>query len=110
MVLLGKFCAPKAEAAGLGRPQGNSDAVINLILEKAEKFQIRSLFPRFLSCLLEQVSLSQRLNNEIPSMSYHGLWRESTQWAGTAVGIYNLRPAQVLEKIFTDLSRGMAEL
>jgi len=110
VVLLGKSNAPKAEAAGLGRPREDTSAVINLIIEKAEKFELRSLFSRFLSCLLAQVSLSQRSSDSLPSVSFSQTWKESSNWAETAAGIYNLRPAQVLEKLFIDLSLRMAQL
>jgi DNA polymerase-3 subunit gamma/tau len=118
VVLLGKTSAPKAEAAGLGGPREDTAAVINLIIEKAEKFELRSLFSRFLSCLLEQVSMSRRaaeslssaLPSALPSVSFSQAWRECSNWAETAAGIYNLRPAQVLEKLFIDISLRMAQL
>ena len=110
VVLLGKYSAPKAEAAGFGRPQGETGAVVTTVLEKAEKFEIRSLFPRFLFCLLEHVSLSQRAEAFLPSVAYNEVWKKSISWGELAVCTYNLTPAIVLEKLFTDLSRGMAEL
>jgi DNA polymerase-3 subunit gamma/tau len=118
VVLLGKASAPRAEAAGLGRPKEDSAALIALINEKAEKFEIRSLFSSFLFCLLEQVSLSQRqdasgedgTNPILPSIEYNEMWRKCSNWAETAAGVYKLKSSQVLEKLFTDLSRGMAEL
>ena len=114
VVLLGKYCTPKAQAAGYGRPNGDSAALIAFILEKAEKFEIRSLFSRFLSCLLEQAASSQKPPSSVPSPlpnpAYNELWKKHSLWAETAVQVYKLRPGQVLEKIFTDLSRGMAEL
>ena len=118
VILLGKFSAPKAEAAGFGRPQGEIAAVTALVLEKAGKFEVRSLFSRFLCCLLEQVSLSQRNpgpeENEaspfLPSVAYNEVWKKCASWGETAVGLYRLSPALVLEKLFTSLSRGMAEL
>jgi len=122
LVLLGKYCAPRAEAAGLGRPQGDGAAVIALILDKAVKFEIRSLFSRFLGCLLEQVSRSQRAGQEtslstslatspfLPRVAYNEIWKESTAWGESAVRVYNLRPVQALEKLFTDLSRRLAAL
>ena len=110
VVLLGKSCAPKAEAAGLGRSREDTAAVINLIIEKAEKFELRSLFSRFLACLLAQVSLSMRSSDSLPSVSFSQAWKESSNWAETAAGIYNLRPAQILEKLFIDLSLRMSQL
>ena len=112
VVFLGKLCAPKAEAAGLGRPKGEANAAISAILEKADNFEIRSLFSRFLGFLLEQVSLSlkQPSSSFLPSVLYNELWKQCVNWAETAVGIYKLRPAQALEKLFTDLSRRLASL
>ena len=112
VVLLGQYSAPRAEVAGFGRPRAETSAVIELILEKAEKFEIRSLFTRFISCLLENASrsLRQAPNPFLPSVSYNEIWSKTSLWAENAVRVYNLRPAQVLEKIFADLSRGMAEL
>jgi DNA polymerase-3 subunit gamma/tau len=119
-VLLGKFCAPRAEAAGFGRPLEDPLRVIELVLEKTEKFEIRSLFSRFLRCLLAQVSKSLEgpPGSPLPGAAppggptpgYYELWKKCSDWTETAVGVYNLRPAQALEKLFNDLSRGMAEL
>jgi DNA polymerase-3 subunit gamma/tau len=110
-VLLGKFCAPKAEAAGFGRPREDTLRVTELVLEKAGKFEIRSLFSRFISILLELVSESLRQPPaKTPVLAYNELWKKSAGWAHNAVSVYNLRPGPVLEKIFTDLSREMAEL
>jgi len=125
VVLLGKFTAPKAEAAGLGRPVGEAAAVISLVLEKADKFGIRALFSRFLRGLLEHASLSQRQGEgeiveerifpsgkiaPLPSVAYNEVWKKCCDWGETAVGSYKLSSALVLEKLFTDLSREMASL
>ena len=112
VVLLGKYTAPRAEAAGFGRPRGEAGAVIPLVLEKAEKFVIRSLFSRFLCCLLELVSSSLKTANPpcLTTVAYNEMWIRCTAWAENAAGTYNLTITQVLEKLFTDLSRGMAEL
>jgi DNA polymerase-3 subunit gamma/tau len=110
VVMLGKSSAPKAEAAGLGRPKEDSAAVINLIIEKAAKFEVRSLFSRFLSCLLAQVSMSARSSASPPSVAFSQAWKRCSDWAETAAGTYNLRPPQVLEKLLIDLSLKMAKL
>ena len=116
IVLLGKSSAPVAEAAGFGRPKGDTAAVIAFILEKAEKFEARSLFPRFLCYLLEQVSACQRsctssnAGSSAFSPVYYDMWRECANWAESATGTYNLKPAQILEKMFIDLSRRMSKL
>ena len=118
VVLLGKLTAPLAEAAGLGRPRGEAAAVTALILERAAKFEIRSLFSRFLASLLELVSLNDRRAGFegngafpfLPSVPYNELWKKCSAWGETAMVSYKLAPALVLEKLFTDLSRGMASL
>lgn len=126
-VMLGKYSAPKAEEAGLGRPTGEPGALVAAISEKANNFEIRSLFSRFLSKVLEQVSGSQRYcaaegssgpSFFLPGPGYNEMWKKCVNWAGLAVLTYKLRPAQVLEKMFADLGqycsnasgRGMADL
>ena len=112
VVLLGKSSAPRAEAAGFGRPGSASASVVKLVLEKAGGFAVRSLFSRFLAFLLEQASLGLRLApaSFLPSMAYNEVWKKNTAWAESAVAVYNLDPALALEKLFLDLSRGMAGL
>jgi DNA polymerase-3 subunit gamma/tau len=110
VVLLGKSSASKTEAAGMGRPKGDSAAVIALVLEKAEKFEVRSLFSRFLFYLLEQISASQKNSAVAFTPAFHETWRECCNWAESAVGVYNLRPTQALEKLFSDLSQRLAKL
>ena len=112
-VLLGKYAAPKAEEAGFGRPLGNAGELAAKILEKAGNFEIRSLFSRFLCCLLEQVSNGFKCGEPssfLPGPEYNEMWKKCINWAGTAALTYKLRPVVVLEKLFTDLSRGMADL
>jgi len=123
VILLGKYATAKAEAAGLGRPQGETAAAVTLVLSKAERFEVRSLFSRFLRNLLENVSASQRQSETIfertsdgenfsflPSVAYNEVWKKSTSWGETAVSSYRLSPGLVLEKLFTDLSLSMAAL
>ena len=102
---LGKYASSIAEEAGLGRPRGDMTAITGIVLEKADNFTVRSLFSRFLFCLLEQASRSGAR-----SIAYNEVWRKCVLWAGNAAGLYNIRPAQVLEKLFTDLSRELAGL
>ena len=117
-VLLGKYAAPKAEEAGLGRPKAEAGELVSEIVNKAENFEIRFLFSHFLTCVLEQVSHSQRhsasgetedTSSNLAGPLYNEMWKKCINWAASAALTYNLRPAPVLEKLFTDLSRGMAE-
>jgi len=119
VIVLGKYAAPKAEAAGLGRPRSSMASVIAVILEKTEGFEIPSLFSRFLGCLSELVSQSlrgaasekaEKSSFFLPSVAYNDIWRASLNWAETAAGVYKIKPPQALEKLFCDLSRGMAQL
>ena len=118
IVLLGKYSSAKAETAGFGKNRQDPLKTISLILEKAENFELRSLFSNFLCRLLEQVSLSQRAfpkggPNPVfyqTSPVFFQIWKACTDWAENAVSTYNLRPAQALEKLYTDLSRKMGAL
>lgn len=134
-VLLGKYSAPLAEGAGFGRPKGEAGELIPVIIDKAENFEIRSLFSHFLTCILDQVSRSSGAGSSeagisesggteagafgpgnsgpppsnLPGPLYNDLWKKQVNWAAAAALTYRLRPAQVLEKLYIDLSRGMAE-
>ena len=117
VVLLGKYTAPKAEAAGFGRPTGEVSAVISFVLEKTQKFGTRSLFSRFLCDLLAHVSQSQKDSSitvsgsaSLPNLEYNEIWKKSSAWAEGAVVMYGISPAQALEKLFTDLGRGLSRL
>jgi len=118
-ILLGKYCAPKAESAGFGRPKDDMAQVLALLLEKTGRFEIPSLFSRFLASLLDLVSesLAEPVSEKspapssfLPQVAYNELWKKSTGWAETAVKVYKLKPAQVMERLFTELGRGMAAL
>lgn len=112
VVRLGQYNAPIAEAAGLGRPNPEAGAAVELILNKAEKFAIRSLFSRFLMSLSDHASMRFQAAQDsyLPRPDYYEMWKKSLSWANEAAGTYNLRPVQVLEKLFIRLSREMAEL
>jgi DNA polymerase-3 subunit gamma/tau len=111
LTLLGKYAQARSVAAGLERRR-ESGEVSALVLEKADKFSFRSLFSRFLQSLLSLVSESLRVNpSPSPSLiGYHELWKKCTAEAESEVMIYNLNPGLALEKLFTVLSRGLAEL
>jgi DNA polymerase-3 subunit gamma/tau len=104
-VILGRYSAPRAQAAGFGRPSAAISETLDKIMEKAQKFEIRSLFPRFLSCTLQEFSSALGAAPFVYEM-----WGKYINYAASAAGVYNLRPSQVLEKLFLDLSRGMAGL
>jgi DNA polymerase-3 subunit gamma/tau len=109
--LLGKHAQARSAAAGLERRR-ESGEVSALVLEKAGNFSSRSLFSRFLQSLLSLVAESLKFNpSPSPSLiGYYELWKQCTSEAESAVMIYNLSPGPVLERLFTVLSRGLAEL
>jgi DNA polymerase-3 subunit gamma/tau len=111
ITLLGKYASARSSAAGLERLQDSSEVSAG-VLKKTENFGFRSLFSRFLQSLLSLVSESLR-SDPSPSPSligYNELWKQCTAEAESAVMIYNLNPGMVLERLFTVLSRGLAEL
>jgi DNA polymerase-3 subunit gamma/tau len=111
LVSLGKHTAPIAEAAGLGRPVEDNQGIITAVLGKAENFEVRSLFPRFLGALLAIVSEScppAELNPR--QIAYNEIWKKQAREADAAVGTFNQSPALALEKFISGLKTAMAEL
>jgi DNA polymerase-3 subunit gamma/tau len=104
LAALGRHTAPIAEAAGLGRPAQDLGGALPVVLGGADQFAVRELFSRFLSLLLTLVSETR------PGAAFMDLWRRRVREAETAVGIYNQSPALALERLGTELRRGMAEL
>jgi DNA polymerase-3 subunit gamma/tau len=110
LVSLGKHCAPIADSAGPGRPQGDNNSIITKVLEAAEDFQIRSLFSRFLGAVLDLVSESLRPGEMEPRrISYNGLWKKHVGQAASAVGTWNQNPALALDRLISDLAGAMAD-
>jgi DNA polymerase-3 subunit gamma/tau len=113
LVLLGKHCSPLAGAAGWGRPLGDSEGMIALVLKGADNFEVRSLFPRFLNRLLALVSESLRspeLPPSAPPPRYYDIWRQAVAEAERAVGVGAYQsPALALERLGTELAAALAE-
>jgi DNA polymerase-3 subunit gamma/tau len=113
LVTLGKYTTPLAEAVGLGRPSKDTQIVITKIVAGAEKFEIRGLFPQFLSTLLSLISESSAVLRQhgAPTAAIHAyndIWRKYTGEAATAVNIYNQSPSLALERLSTELRRALA--
>jgi DNA polymerase-3 subunit gamma/tau len=112
--LLGKYAAPLAEAAGLGRPERNCGELVNAILKGASGFGVRSLFGRFLRNLLAIAAESQaeeKVFSRTPLLaSYYEIWRRFAAEADAAVSIYNQSAALALERLFTESSGALAEM
>jgi DNA polymerase-3 subunit gamma/tau len=107
ITLLGKYASARAEAAGLERLADSAEVSAG-VLEKAAKFEVRSLFSRFLKCLLSIVSASLRQGSPSSAViAYNELWKKHVAEAESAVMVYNQSPALALERLFTVLSRGL---
>ncbi|MFP3041435.1 DNA polymerase III [Treponema primitia] len=106
LVSLGKYTAPIAEAAGLGRPLEDIKSLVSKVLGGADNFELRSRFSQFLQSILTLIGES--LNSQDPgAIAYRDIWRAAVREAETAVGTYNLSPALVLDRLASELKRGM---
>lgn len=112
--LLGKYAAPIAETAGLGRPERNCGGLVSAIFKGADGFGVRSLFGRFLRNLLaiavESQAAEKTLSRTPLLVSYYEIWRRFAAEADTAVSIYNQSAALALERLFTESSGALAEM
>jgi DNA polymerase-3 subunit gamma/tau len=113
LVRLGRYTAPVAEAAGLGRPAQDIKDAAARVLEGTEQFAVRSLFSRFLRSLLGLVSealAESSPGREVNTVGFSELWIKQIREAESAVGVYNQAPALALERLGRELRQGMAEL
>jgi DNA polymerase III subunit gamma/tau len=109
LVALGRAAALRAEAAGMGRPVADPRAASAAALEKAGKFEPRSLFPVFLERLLRLAAIPLRDEaNGSAASSIAAAWAEAARRAENAVGTYNQAPALALERFFLELAEGAA--
>ncbi|MDR0557442.1 MAG: DNA polymerase III [Treponema sp.] len=116
LVALGKYAAPIAEAAGLGRPVKNMQALIEKLLASTGNFEMRGLFSRFLQTLLALVGESlaeppdaERGGSGGLSPAYLDIWRVCAAEAGASV-YYNQKPAATLNRLAIDARRAMTAL
>ncbi|MDR0524728.1 MAG: DNA polymerase III [Spirochaetaceae bacterium] len=109
LVAFGTYTTGLAEAADLGKPEQDTQAVIAKVLAGTEKFEIRGLFSRFLHILLTLVSESRKNQTTapLPNESYRDMWRKHIDEAAKAVGIYNQSPILALERLAVELKRAM---
>jgi DNA polymerase-3 subunit gamma/tau len=100
IIALGKYTAPIAENAGLGRPAKDASVCIGAVLAGAENFETPGLFQRFLSQLLGLVSraLFTGASPGGPASALADTFRELAADASSSVGTYNLTPEMALEK------------
>jgi DNA polymerase-3 subunit gamma/tau len=111
LTCLGKYCAPVAEAAGLGRPIPGTAPLVAKVLSAADRFETPDSFNHFLSALLSLISESLgALSGDAGVPAYRELWGGKVADAATASAIYNLNPALVLDRLGTELKRAMVML
>jgi DNA polymerase-3 subunit gamma/tau len=109
LAALGKYCAPIAASAGLGRPLADTKALVDKVLEEARNFQIRSLFFSFLSLTLDLVSQALRPLAMGPRrIACLGIWRDRVGTAA-ASGSLNQNTALTLDRLAHDLREALAE-
>ncbi|MDR2110547.1 MAG: DNA polymerase III [Spirochaetaceae bacterium] len=108
LTALGRYTAPMAEAAGYGRPARDMKETLGKVLQGAEQFTVRSLFPRFLRILLSLAA--EGLPPGPGRIAFLELWRRHIGRAEIAVGTYNQNPALTLDRLGTELKRAMAGL
>ena len=107
LVALGKYCAPIAGSAGLGRPVADGKAIVDKVLAEARNFQIHSLFFSFLALALDLVSEGLRSLEPDPSrIGCLGLWKKHVGIAAAA-GSLNQSPALTLDRLVADLKGAM---
>ncbi|MDR2102561.1 MAG: DNA polymerase III [Treponema sp.] len=118
LIALGKYTAPIAEAAGLGRPLEDLRAVLAKVLGGLENFEARGLFSQFLSRLLALISESFRSLLTSPGevsaphaywIPYNDIWRNAVKEADIAVNTYNQNPVLALERMAAELRRALGE-
>ncbi len=109
LVALGRAAATRSESAGMGRPVNDSREATAAALEKAGKFEPRSLFPLFLDRLLRIAALPLRdAANGAAAAAVAATWAEAVRRAEAAVGTYNQAPALALERLFVELADAAA--
>ncbi|MDR2394417.1 MAG: DNA polymerase III [Treponema sp.] len=111
LVALGKYATALTEAT-LGKPGTDTQSVIATILAGAEKFEVRGLFAQFLQMLLQIVTESRASLGQAHSPTLireSDIWRTCTAEVARAVGTYNQSPILALERLSTELMRGLVE-
>ncbi|MDR2798426.1 MAG: DNA polymerase III [Treponema sp.] len=112
LVGLGKYATALTEASALGKPGTDTQSVIATVLAETEKFEIRGLFAQFLQMLLQVVMESRVSFGQTQNPALIGgmdIWRKCTAEAVQAVGTYNQNPVLALERLSTEVRRGLAE-
>ena len=87
----------------------SAEKVISIIIKEAEGFQQHNLFSRFLTALLDNVLKANRIAAPSPrQITCLELWKKSCAEAESAVSVYNQTPVLALERLFNNVTTGMA--
>ncbi|GHU48736.1 hypothetical protein FACS1894200_06410 [Spirochaetia bacterium] len=107
LILLGKNSV--AASGDLGRPPASLFEATAKVLKEAESFGTRSLFSRFLDSLVLLVSATVRNCGLAPAqcIPLMELFRKASSEAARAVLVYKQSPALAMDKLGTELARGM---
>jgi DNA polymerase-3 subunit gamma/tau len=101
LVTIGKYTAPLAENAGLGRPANDSKTMIATVRTASEKFEVRSLFGIFLEKIYTVLSESLAGESGVVSIVYRDGVREAVREARIAGEVYNQQIELALENLAT---------
>jgi DNA polymerase-3 subunit gamma/tau len=114
LAALDRHTAGVAARGGLGSDLWSEEGadirgVLAATLGGAQNFEVPGLFSRFLALLLTLVSTGLR---ELPGpekIVLGDIWLRAVREAEASAGVYNQRPAVVLDRLFTELRRAMTE-
>ncbi|MDR1389765.1 MAG: DNA polymerase III [Treponema sp.] len=109
LVDLGKFAAPVAENAGLGRPAQNTGEIIEAAVKTCGGFQIPhvgSLFFRNIRALVSAWLRNGKMSVE--KSAYAQLWSRELEKSAVRFETYNINPVLTLEGLCESLAKGMA--
>ncbi len=105
--------AASRRASSFPSPVRDGRSAASLVVERCGKFEPRSLFPRFLSSLLETFSPLLRADLDASAGPTALLltqdWGAAAKEAAFSVGTYNQTPPLALERLFFELSASVVK-
>jgi DNA polymerase-3 subunit gamma/tau len=104
ILALGKYSAPIAESANLGRPSTDTKIIITTVMKGGNNFEVRSLFPVFLTKIMEVLSALLKEHGHISGVSaLASVFGKKLKEAEMNVSTFNQSPVSALEKLFIEL-------
>jgi DNA polymerase-3 subunit gamma/tau len=109
IIFLGKYSAPISESQGPGRHSTDTKTVIATVMKGGNNFEIRSLFPVFLTSIMEIISGIMREYGNIPGVTaFASVFGKKLKEADMGVSTFNQSPGAALEKLFIDVKEILA--